>query len=138
MITNERVLSVSRTTSTAHRLHHYDGACNNVHGHNLTWNVDLLIGMDPHDDARMPVDFKDISEVLDLVDHAIVVNVDDPIADEKSLFGKVFTVNGDPTCENLALLMAQKIYEESSDIRHVELELVETDNYSVTAEYPEM
>lgn len=136
MNSSDRVLSITRTTSTAHRLSHYDGACGNVHGHNLTWDVDITVQMNDDDDTNMPVDFKDISDTIDTVDHAIVVNNTDMITAYKDMFGDIVTVDGDPTSELMASYMAQKIFGLSTDIKNVHVELIETEKYSVTAQHP--
>lgn len=131
-------LTIERTTSTGHRLTNYTGACHNIHGHNMRWTVDATIGMSETGDTNMPVDFKDISDVIDRVDHALVLNEDDPLlgTDAADELGKIVTIEGDPTCEALAEWMARNIYRASGQIHGVDLTLQETEKYAVSTEYP--
>jgi len=70
---DSRVLDVERSTSTAHRLTHYDGACGNLHGHNMEWNVKVCVDMQGVGDDNMPLDLKDVSGMVDEFDHLVVL-----------------------------------------------------------------
>ena len=74
-----RTLDVERSTSTAHRLAYYDGACGNVHGHNMDWEVEVEVSMAGVGDDNMPLDLKKISSLIDDVDHAAVFGRDDDL-----------------------------------------------------------
>jgi len=74
-----RILTVERSTSTAHRLAQYDGVCGDVHGHNMEWQVEVKVDMAYGEDDNMPVDLKDISGLIDDVDHAAVFSRDDEL-----------------------------------------------------------
>lgn len=129
---NTRTLNIrGHTTSTAHRLIHYDGACNAVHGHNMEWNVELTVIV-PDEDHQMAVDFKDVSDVVDVFDHAIILNEDDPLAEHEELLGDVITIEGDPTCENITSRVAQQYVQGFERIISAEVEMAETDKYAMT------
>lgn len=130
----ERTMSVEQTTSTAHRLYRYDGVCNNIHGHNLRWEIEATIDMhDAPEDTGMVVDLKDLKDVVDAVDHAVILHAEDPLADILTDAGQeVYTLPVDPTCENVVAWMAETIIEELPAIA-VELTLSETEKYSISA-----
>lgn len=130
---NGRTLEVTRTTSTAHRLIHYDGICSDTHGHNFTWDVRVSINMEDSDESNMPVDLKDISNTIDRVDHRILLNEEDELAAIDTVDPIVF--DSDPTCERVSKWMAQQVFEVSEAIIHVNLTLYETDKYGVSASY---
>lgn len=130
--TDYRRLSVSHSTSTAHRLSQYDGACNHIHGHNLHWEVDIDISVDGEDDG-MAVDLKDIKDVLDRFDHAVVLATDDPLADTLATNHDVVPMPKDPTCEVVAGAVADELVDRF-DAGFVRVTLRETESYAVTAE----
>lgn len=128
-----RTLNVrGHTTSTAHRLIHYDGACGNVHGHNMEWNVELLVRV-PEEEHQMALDFKDVSDRLDVFDHAIILNEDDPLAEHADALGEVITVEGDPTCENLTRRVADRYIDEFENVLKAEVEMAETGKYAMSS-----
>lgn len=63
------LLKLIRKFSSAHRLPHYDGPCNRLHGH--TWKTVFLIE-GPVKENGMVADFKELKKLLDaqLPDHA--------------------------------------------------------------------
>lgn len=127
-----RTLSVERSTSTAHRLLHYDGACNNVHGHNMAFDVEVQVDMADTGEGNMPLDLKDVSDVIDQYDHATVLNEDDPLAEVLADLGPVYTTEGDPTCE----VLSQRVADELTALDGVGMAVVtvnETDKYGITA-----
>jgi 6-pyruvoyl-tetrahydropterin synthase len=148
---DERVLTVDQTTSTAHRLFEYDGACGSVHGHNLRWELTAVVSMmDPEPSTNldlesatgaMPVDLKDLRATLDTVDHAVLLYEDDPLADvlasgdvEGQATDRVHTFETDPTCETLVWWMAHRLTDEHNAVQEVRLTLHETAKYAVTTE----
>lgn len=150
-----RTLEVERSTSTAHRLRHYNGVCGNIHGHNMQWQVEVEVSMDDVGESNMPLDLKTISSAIDRVDHATILNENDPLVHDmrnshegihtmdgardfiERSFGEVYWMDGDPTCEVLAKQMAEEIYERADAIMHVFVEVAETDKYSISAMYNE-
>lgn len=129
---NFRTVKVGpKTTATAHKLLHYEGACNNVHGHNFEWNVELVVEMDDADATNMPLDFKEIDDQIDIVDHATLLNQADPLVGHESLLGDILVFDGDPTCELVSQWMADKLLEEHEPVVDVTVELAETDKYAI-------
>jgi 6-pyruvoyltetrahydropterin/6-carboxytetrahydropterin synthase len=64
-------LTVVSTFSSAHNLRGYEGACENLHGHN--WKVESVISAPGLDSLGMVMDFKKLKEsvnkILDSLDH---------------------------------------------------------------------
>jgi len=64
-------LTVETTFSAAHNLRGYDGACENLHGHN--WKVEVRITCDTLDKVGMVMDFKRLKAetraIVDTLDH---------------------------------------------------------------------
>lgn len=133
-----RTLTVERSTSTAHRLTHYDGVCGNVHGHNMKWELKLVVSMEDTGDDNMPLDFKTVSDLVDEYDHATVLNEDDVLLDQgvewaESYLGEVITFDGDPTCELLADVLARDLVDEIDAVQSANVTLKETEKYGMTA-----
>ncbi len=138
-----RTLTVERSTSTAHRLTHYDGACSNVHGHNMDWELEVEVSMEGVGDDNMPLDFKDLSDLIDETDHAILLNEDDPLLEDQAqrnlaegALGDVMVFESDPTCELISQWMAKRIVKKIESVLWVQVTIYETDKYGMTAEYP--
>lgn len=154
------VLTVDMDTSTAHRLSHYDGVCSSIHGHNMGWEAEVTFHYDANYEDNMAEDFKDISDVIDEVDHALLLNKEDPIAQERleyedewtwlagdqshpvvgwtkynsQKYGTVFVFNGDPTVEILSEWMMCRILTEFDDAFYIQLHVSETDKYKISRE----
>ena len=64
-------LTIHTAFAAAHNLTHYQGDCENLHGHN--WKVEVSIGTDQLDKAGLGVDFKILkkrtNELLQTLDH---------------------------------------------------------------------
>lgn len=103
-----RTLHVERSTSTAHRLSHYDGVCGNIHGHNMVWEAEVEVSMDGADNDNMPLDLKTVSSLIDEVDHALLLNVDDELLDAVMVDGGIVT-DGD-TLSDLRQMGQDGIY----------------------------
>jgi 6-pyruvoyl-tetrahydropterin synthase len=94
-------ITVEHTISMGHRLPSYDGICSSPHGHNVLVVVDVHVPQDTF------IDFKDVQKLLRLViddlDHAMVLFVDDPLAEILIGCGfRVVLLNVEPTTENIA------------------------------------
>ena len=124
---------------TAHALYGYDGKCKNVHGH--SYHLDVTVIGEPITDRNnakcgMVLDFGDLkvivkSEVVDRVDHAILLNKDSPhleLAEYlKSSGHNVVLVDYQPTSENMISDFAQRISSQlPSHIKLHSLKLRET------------
>lgn len=135
-----RSLNVTRSTSTAHRLVEYDGACSNVHGHNFDWDVTLQVSMEKTGSDNMPLDFKDVADLLDETDHAILLNEKDALVRSfadvgavEEILGDVLLFEGDPTCELVSQWMADRFIEEFDCVRYAQVNVHETDKYGMEA-----
>ena len=82
--------------SCAHHLEHYDGACKNVHGHN--WKITVYCKGDRLDKAGMLIDFKDIKNIVNKLDHTNINHNQDFLH---------YKVN--PTAENIAKYLYEKV-----------------------------
>lgn len=144
-----RELEIGRSTSTAHRLSRYNGICGNIHGHNMHWEVKVEVDMAHSQDDNMPLDLKDISDLIDEVDHACILSKKDigdlakvfgmeavPAKREErkelleEFFGNVYWFEGDPTCEVLVQWMADRIAD-LDPVVWTKVELYETDKYGI-------
>lgn len=129
-----RELTVNHTTSTAHRLVHYDGVCANVHGHNMEWDVYLHVE-EPETDDAMTIDFKKVSDILDEYDHAILLNEDDALLEYENAIntlGDVKTFEKDPTTEHLSQVVVDRFLEHPQ-ITYAQVNVKETDKYGMKA-----
>jgi 6-pyruvoyl tetrahydropterin synthase/QueD family protein len=113
----------------AHRLvEGYRGKCNSLHGH--SWVARVYIGGSGYpgsthketevlDKFGMLIDFGDFTPVRNWIDrnwdHATMLAMSDPLND---LFigatfevGRIFTMEGNPTSENIARFLYNKVYE---------------------------
>ncbi len=91
-------LTVVFTFSSAHNLRGYEGACENLHGHN--WKVEAVIASPELDRLGMVMDFKklkeSVSRILDSLDHRYLNEV--PPFDRENA-----------TAENLACFIYQEL-----------------------------
>ena len=86
----------------AHALYGYDGPCKNIHGHSYRLEV-TLIG-EPKNDSAVAKNGIVKTNIVDVFDHALVLNGNSPhrsIPDLDTTFEKVIFVDYQPTCENL-------------------------------------
>lgn len=58
-------LTIESEFAAAHRLREYDGACENLHGHN--WRVEVNVGGEELDNLGMLIDFRELKRILDEV-----------------------------------------------------------------------
>jgi len=92
---------------SAHRLLHYEGKCNRIHGHQFRVEVWLEGEVDPT--TQILVDYNVIKQIINRFDHQIILNHEDPMVPVLSTFQEVITTTGDPTSELLARLIADEI-----------------------------
>ncbi|MGB2087347.1 MAG: 6-pyruvoyl trahydropterin synthase family protein [Psychroflexus salarius] len=128
------------TFETAHALYGYDGKCKNIHGHSYKLDV-TVIGQPIADTSNvkcgMVIDFGDLkkivkTEVVDVMDHAIVLNQHTPhirlAEDLKKTGHNVVLVDYQPTSENMVIDFAKRIQSKlSSDLSLHSLKLRETE-----------
>jgi len=64
-------LTIHTQFAAAHNLIHYQGDCENLHGHN--WKVEVTVAAEQLDKAGLGIDFKilkkETNQVLDQLDH---------------------------------------------------------------------
>ncbi len=107
--------------SSAHNLRGYKGKCEELHGHN--WRVEVTAQKEDLDDAGMVVDFKELKKVLN---EAIAE------LDHKHLNALEFFKNNNPTSENIARYVYEKIAEKSPEMNIKEVTIWETDTSLAT------
>jgi len=71
-------LTIQTHFAAAHNLIHYQGDCENLHGHN--WKVEVTVAAHELDDAGLAIDFKVLKartkEVLAQLDHKYLNDLD--------------------------------------------------------------
>jgi len=71
-------LTIQTHFAAAHNLIHYQGDCENLHGHN--WKVEVTVAARELNQAGLGVDFKilkrETKEILALLDHKYLNNLD--------------------------------------------------------------
>lgn len=117
-------ISVTTKFAAAHRLREYEGACENLHGHN--WLVTAQISAPELDPIGIAYDFKklkhDLNEIISQLDHQYLNEI--PPFDQ---------VN--PTSENVAKFIYQSLTAKlPSNLRVVSIEVGESDHYTATYE----
>ena len=134
---NIRVTKVF-TFDMAHALFGYDGPCKNIHGHTYKLSVTLkgkVLQENNHPKDGMVIDFTDFkrivkAEIIDVFDHALVLNANSAHANLKGLdeqFEKINYVPYQPSCENLVIDFLQRIQHKfTSNIEIYNIKLYET------------
>lgn len=93
---------------TAHRQYGDPSKCGYLHGHN--WKADIKITAGKVGPLGYIVDFKDIKKAILEMDHKVLIFHGDPIGEELlKQKQKVFYVDRNPTCENIALLVLDEM-----------------------------
>lgn len=124
----------------AHMLSNYDGKCSNLHGHTYHGTVSLEGDVDHK--TSMVVDYNEIKSVVDTFDHAVIFSAaEERNSAETELYDwacrykmrKVELVHGKSTAEVLAKNIAIMLVR-LPGVKHVLVELSETDGSWVTAE----
>lgn len=117
-------LKVQDHFSSAHYLRNYQGACENLHGHN--WKVELVVEGETLNDIEILIDFKELKkmlkEVLEELDHRLINEL--PYFQEKN-----------PSSENIAQYIYLRVREKLQDfpkIRVKEVTVFETEKASAT------
>ena len=101
----------------AHRLLGYEGPCANLHGHRYV--VEVVVEGTELDELGMLIDFGDLQYKLEgfidkYWDHAVIFNQDD-VGMSDALVAcnsdKAYRLLGNPTAENMARHLYQKVFE---------------------------
>jgi 6-pyruvoyltetrahydropterin/6-carboxytetrahydropterin synthase len=93
----------------SHRLLHYKGKCERLHGHR--WKVEVWAEGEPDATTRILIDYNLIKEVVARFDHQIILNRDDPMVARIEEFHEVIKTIGDPTSELLAGLIRDDLHD---------------------------
>lgn len=109
--------TVTRTYhwSMGHRLQRHQGLCKYPHGHNYVAEVTVAGEVDSQ--TGMVYDFSlldaSVKPVIDLWDHAFMVEQDDPFGSVLASFEprNVFVLQNAPTAENIAAELAREVQE---------------------------
>jgi len=117
-------VSVTTKFAAAHRLREYEGACENLHGHN--WLVKAQIGTSELDRIGIAYDFKklkhDLNEIINQLDHQYLNEI--PPFDEMN-----------PTSENVAKFIYQSLAAKlPNNLKVISIEVGESDHYTATYE----
>lgn len=84
----------------SHRLMHYDGKCSRLHGHR--WSIEVWMDGEIDDKTKILIDYNIIKNIIDIYDHQVILNKDDPMAKVITPFQKPVLTDGDPTSELIA------------------------------------
>lgn len=105
----------TRVFSAAHRVWNDPGKCSNVHGHNYRAEVEVLSSRVTDQGFALP--FSAVKGVVDDFDHTLIVDVADPLIDIFRALGlELREVNGLPSTEFLAQLIADRVYHAAIEI----------------------
>ena len=84
----------------SHRLMHYVGKCSRLHGHR--WSVETWMKGELDEKTKILIDYNIIKNIIEVFDHQVILNKDDPLATVLEPFQKPVLTDGDPTSELLA------------------------------------
>ncbi|MCP1662664.1 MAG: 6-carboxytetrahydropterin synthase [Methanocalculus sp. MSAO_Arc1] len=91
----------------SHRLLHYDGKCARLHGHR--WRTEVWLEGAVDEKTQILLDYNCIKNLVEVYDHQVILNCDDPMVACLSEYQDVVTTAGDPTSELLAVDIADRI-----------------------------
>jgi len=107
--------------SSAHNLRGYKGKCEDLHGHN--WRVEVVASAEELDDTGMVVDFTELKSSLS----ELLAELDHKHLNELEAFKNI-----NPTSENIARHVYQRLSDEKPDLNIKEVTIWETDTSSAT------
>lgn len=84
----------------SHRLMHYEGKCSRLHGHR--WSVEVWMEGEPANQTKILIDYNIVKNIINIYDHQVILNKDDPLVAAIAPFQTPVLTNGDPTSELLA------------------------------------
>jgi 6-pyruvoyltetrahydropterin/6-carboxytetrahydropterin synthase len=118
-------ITAKTSFAAAHRLREYEGACENLHGHN--WQIKATIGSEKLDEIGMVYDFKklkkNLKEIVDLFDHQYINQI--PPFDKEL----------NPTSENIAKYIFKLLDEKLPEpLRVISIEVGESEKYTAIYE----
>ncbi len=118
-------ITAKTSFAAAHRLREYEGACENLHGHN--WQIKATIGSEKLDKIGMVYDFKklkkNLKEIVDIFDHQFINQI--PPFDKEL----------NPTSENIARYIFKLLDEKLPEpLRVISVEVGESEKYTAIYE----
>lgn len=118
--------SFNRVFAAAHRVWNDPGKCANIHGHNYRVKINVMTCNLTDQNFTVPLDT--IKEVVDALDHSIIIDQADPLRDAISAMPiEVSFMEGVPSTEFLAQWIADAVAASRRGI-DVTVELQETDS----------
>lgn len=84
----------------SHRLMHYEGKCSRLHGHR--WSIEVWMEGTPSEETQILIDYNIIKNIIEIYDHQVILNKDDPLVAAIAPFQSPVLTNGDPTSELIA------------------------------------
>jgi len=104
-------ITTKREVPIGHRLLGHNGRCAYLHGHNYTFEVSVI---GTPNEIGLVIDFKDVKKVLDdlldIFDHAMILNKEDPSIEVLRL-ERLVVLSVNPSAENLASLVFNHLTE---------------------------
>jgi 6-pyruvoyltetrahydropterin/6-carboxytetrahydropterin synthase len=107
--------------SSAHSLRGYKGKCEDLHGHN--WGVEVAVRADKLDKTGMVIDFKELKGML----KEVIAELDHRHLNDLEYFKEA-----NPTSENIARYVFERLTERKTGIDICEVTVFETDTSSAT------
>jgi len=114
-------VKVQSSFSSAHKLKGYKGKCEELHGHN--WKIEVSASSAELDSIGMVVDFKDIKILL----NSVLQELDHKFLNDLECFSKI-----NPTSENIAKYIHDKINGLDQGVKVNSVTVWETDTASAT------
>lgn len=117
-------LKVQDHFSSAHYLRNYQGACENLHGHN--WKVELVVEGEKLNEIHILLDFKDLKKIL----KEVLAELDHRLINELSYFQ-----DKNPSSENIARFIFERVKDKLrvfTGVRVKEVTVFETEKASAT------
>ena len=108
-----------------HRLLHYEGACANLHGHN--GRAEIVVAAASLDNRSMVADFSTIGRIArEFIEgslaHRMLLHQNDPLVEVLRAHNQpLFTMESDPTAEEIARLIFEQVAARGLDVCEVRL-----------------
>ncbi len=115
-------ISIKSDFAAAHRLNNYEGACENLHGHNFIVEVSVLCNI--LDNSYIAIDFKELKRIV----NSILSKLDHTYLNDNEYFKKT-----NPTSEMIAKYIFENLKEElHNNCKPSKVSVYETQNSKAT------